>query len=729
MFNMKNLLKVVMICSGVYLVSAQVSAQTLSNSGIQLGEVTVTGSSKLDKYEKMTPEEFAQHKDEVEALKAALKAAMQEDDASDSEIAGAQRALERLGEIEAQKAHWGGEDDFVPVSEDPVSDFVSPLQPPAEENAVSFGEWGNYETPQWNPQFGTTDDNSGADIVVPYAPGAAPTVTTQVTTNENGNVTTDTGTTNLGATGTIQATGDTPAADTTPSGTSATGDTPTTTGDTPATTEEEKPADDINYSGVYKGHQIIPNLMAIHCKVNAEDIVKDLSLMEKCIRQYVTEMNNSNAAAKEEAMKDYNNLRYAVINDNLAVAITKAASIAGYEEKMNEYAEATGDSDTKFDMEAALSNTQAFSTDVMNSVRELYVEMIKYEAINGLVDIDPEAIVEEEEETAKGKYMAEIESTTEETSIQAKALIADKDALKAKLDEYEKMTPEEYAKHKAEVDALKAELTAQMNAADATDAQIAAAQNALERLGEIEIQKANWGGDDDFVPVEEGDIAATYLGNNQCKVNGVETACADGTYKDQYGKEYICEEGFCTPSSLAGITVTGDKIKGTYTGNNRCEVQGITDTCADGAYTDAEHNKWICKNGTCTKENNQGNDDSGDVSWNPYGTQNFYDFGAAPADDTNTDANGSETTETKDAHAIDVEKAKQLSQDKFKKALEAYRAILNDSNATDDMKAQAQQYIDALTEAAPTVFKDTPCAQAKRDMGLAISCGDWNKMK
>ena len=61
------------------------------------------------------------------------------------------------------------------------------------------------------------------------------------------------------------------------------------------------------------------------------------------------------------------------------------------------------------------------------------------------------------------------------------------------------------------------------------------------------------------------------------------------------------------------------------------------------------------------------------------------------------------------------------------KAVEAYRNIINDSTATDSMKAEAQEYLDILNQAAPTVLSDMPCAQAKREYGLSISCNDWNK--
>lgn len=515
MFNIRNLLKVVMVCLcvgcfGITQASAlknnEIKAwydqkkQTLNIQHPTPEEKAAIDAAKKEWDEKsktLTKEEYEAAFDEWwDSLPKSQWLSLNPETSTDADVRAAasedyiwQAIYDYADSQEGQAKAPEKPAAETPAEEQPVSDFVAPLQPQAEQPAQT-PQWGNTEN-QWNPQFGATD-NGGAS-------GAAPSVTTKVTTNENGKVTTEETSGTLG-----------PKGDTTTGGGSdnETGDVkPTNTenkSDDTKKEDEEKPKDETTYSGVYKDHQIIPNLMALHCKVNAEDIVKDLSLMEKCIRQYLTEMNNENAAAKEEAMKDYNNLRFAVINDNLAVAITKAASIAGYEEKMNEYAEATSNADTKFDTETAVAFTQAFSTDVMNSVRELYVEMIKYEAINGLIDVDPSAIVEGEE-TEKQKYMADLETKANDTTINAETLIADNNALTAKLDEYEKMSPEEFAKHKDEVEALKAELQKQMQAANATDAQIAAAQHALERIGEIEKQKASWGGEDDFVEVDENE--------------------------------------------------------------------------------------------------------------------------------------------------------------------------------------------------------------------------------
>lgn len=357
-------------------------------------------------------------------------------------------------------------------------------------------------------------------------------VQTTVTTNRNGNVTTETS--NGYASGNV---GGATGGGTSGGGTATSGTGTTNTGATGSgtTNEDKKDAEDVNYTGVYKDHQVLPDLMMIYCKMNAEDIIKDLSKLEECIKKYVTAINNKNAAIKAEGIHDFNTLRYKTLVDVAATAITKLASVANYEETMNKYAEATADMKTNFDTETALINTQAFSTDVMNSIRELYADILKYQAIDGMVNIDPSAILDEDEElddegnvvkqggntsadqttrNAAAQITAGEENGAEEIGADGENEAIDGGELEevtvngsSKLDQYEKMTPEEFAQHKDEVEALRKALTDAMNDPDATDTEIANAQRALERLSEIEAQKANWS-EDDFEEVSDEEAAA-----------------------------------------------------------------------------------------------------------------------------------------------------------------------------------------------------------------------------
>ena len=159
-----------------------------------------------------------------------------------------------------------------------------------------------------------------------------------------------------------------------------------------AISEQKKP--DVQYTGIYKDRQLIPNVMAIHCKMNAEDVVKDLSKLTACVHQYIMEMNNENALEAQQGQKDFDISVYSMLNDVLAMTITKSASISGFEENLNKYAEATTETDTKKDTEAAISNTIAATTDIKNQIRDFYSEVTGYEAVRMLGRTEPEVIAD-----------------------------------------------------------------------------------------------------------------------------------------------------------------------------------------------------------------------------------------------------------------------------------------------------------------------------------------------
>jgi hypothetical protein len=72
-------------------------------------------------------------------------------------------------------------------------------------------------------------------------------------------------------------------------------------------------------------------------------------------------------------------------------------SIHNFEDTTNDYAGATNDSNTQRDTEAAIANSQAFATNVINNLRELYAEKLKLQALEGIRNVDPSAILTEDE--------------------------------------------------------------------------------------------------------------------------------------------------------------------------------------------------------------------------------------------------------------------------------------------------------------------------------------------
>ena len=249
-------------------------------------------------------------------------------------------------------------------------------------------------------------------------------ITQTVTTNDNGTITQETSSNAIkGGQGGLTLTSDDEKADD-----AATGEPQAEEAakEDDQKAEDDKKAEDAKkeekFTGVYKERQLIPDAMAAHCQINAEDIVKDMSRLEGCIRKYVTEMNNDNAAEAAEGKKTFGVLRYNALNDAFKKAIAKAAAVNGYETAMNNYAEASANAKTKFDSEANISNTLAFSTDVQNSIRDIYIENLRLEAINGFGDVDPSALGEEEK-SEKAKNVEEFSQNSDAATVKVETQV------------------------------------------------------------------------------------------------------------------------------------------------------------------------------------------------------------------------------------------------------------------------------------------------------------------
>ncbi len=425
-----------------------------------------------------------------------------------------------------------------------------------------------------------------------------------------------------------------------------------------AAEERKEDVNDVNYTGVYNGRQIVPDIMAIYCKTNAEQFLADPSLMDKCLNRYLAAMNNANASLRADGVKDYNALVLRAALDAFATATTKSASVANYEDVQNDMADKSRQGQTEREDGAAISNTTSVTTDVINSLRELYASRLFVEAVQALEAVDPSVIDQDVVDEVNKEAEKASRDVSEDTDFAVQT--------------------EAELKNQEEIDD------------GGVDPDEAEAAEEAERAAVAEQQAAE----------KEADSAITFVGNGQCSSGGKTVACANGTYKDQYGKEWVCDGGICMLKSLLDAEEAANASEkeketaaaaGTFVGNGQCSAEGKTVACADGKHTDQYGKEWSCEGGICIMQST-----------------------------LDAEEKYQKTQENLAA-------AKKLSPDKLKKAVEAYRNIINDSTATDSMKAEAQEYLDILNQAAPTVLSDMPCAQAKREYGLSISCNDWNK--
>ena len=292
--------------------------------------------------------------------------------------------------------------------------------------------------------------------------------------------------------------------------------------------EADKEAEDVNYSNLYNGRPLFPEAMMIHCKVNAEDIAEDLSKIAECIKQYVKSINNDNATVKSQALHEYDVMRYQALIDSLTAASDKLKSTNNFEDTENQYASAVNDSGTQRDTEAGLANSQAFSTNMINHLRDIYAEYLKLMAIEGIRNINPSAILTEEEYAeSKTAVKASAQTESEAGSVSTETTItpdgsgngtgtgsgtgadtgnnaggqsgennsngenatasnsASLQTINNRVNELSNMNAEEIARHGYEIDNLRTEAANVMNDPNATPSEREAARRTISNINRL----------------------------------------------------------------------------------------------------------------------------------------------------------------------------------------------------------------------------------------------------
>lgn len=231
---------------------------------------------------------------------------------------------------------------------------------------------------------------------------------TKETSDQHGKTTTTT-TTGSGTPSGSGASGDSGSAD--GSGSAGDSGTEVSGGSASGSSADKDKKDDANkkdetqYTGVFNERQIVPNTMAIYCKVNAEDMLKENAKLYNCINDIARKINDSDASIRAENMQRFDEIRYEELKTMMAQAIAKGAAISNYENIQNELGDATGKTKTEHEDNVAIASATSTLTDVINTMRDLYAERLKNEAITGIQSIDPKVIkdiAEQESEAANG---------------------------------------------------------------------------------------------------------------------------------------------------------------------------------------------------------------------------------------------------------------------------------------------------------------------------------------
>lgn len=277
--------------------------------------------------------------------------------------------------------------------------------------------------------------------------------------------------------------------------------------------KDKKEKADVDYTGVVNGRQVIPNTMAIFCKTNAIDMVKDTGKLYECINKMVKKIKNKDALIRQDGLNDWDEIRLEELKAMMSQAIAKGATISNYEEIQNSTGKAVSQMETEHEDNVGIANTISISTDVMNTMRDLYAERLRYEAISGIKDIELSAL------GAGNDTDGTAAEGTAGTTVAGSAASGDK-----------KITD--------------AEITATSTITGEDDQESAASLCVDKSLKEV----------------SGITVKINTAGNPVCSDGSKEVSCQDGIYPNGDGTSIACKGGKCE-SCIEELTVTPDNPK------------------------------------------------------------------------------------------------------------------------------------------------------------------------
>lgn len=157
---------------------------------------------------------------------------------------------------------------------------------------------------------------------------------------------------------------------------------------------------DANYSGSYQGAQIIPNEMAIFCKISGEDVYNDVSKIRPCLNSIIAKMHNSDAQTAKEGKEDWERIRLDQLNVVMGDAVAKTAYDADYTKDKNDIQEQGSKTQTEHEDVAAIAYAITSLTDNVSRLISLTAQNLKYGAIEGIALVDPTVAGEVQEDAA-----------------------------------------------------------------------------------------------------------------------------------------------------------------------------------------------------------------------------------------------------------------------------------------------------------------------------------------
>lgn len=167
------------------------------------------------------------------------------------------------------------------------------------------------------------------------------------------------------------------------------------------------------FSGTYNGKQVIPNTMAIFCQMNGAVMVgeekatinkKEVSgatAIQACLKKILKKMMNADPQTRDEGNKDWKTITQEQIIQLTPETLAKSVVVNDYA-KNQETMEASEISfkDDHSDSGGHAAVT-ANMTDVINSLRSLYAEELKYTVLSTLSSVTYIPVDEDDAEEDK----------------------------------------------------------------------------------------------------------------------------------------------------------------------------------------------------------------------------------------------------------------------------------------------------------------------------------------
>lgn len=176
---------------------------------------------------------------------------------------------------------------------------------------------------------------------------------------------------------------------------------------------EDQAKPDVNYSGSYNGMQIIPNEMAIFCRLKGEAVYNDSSTIRSCLNKIIAKMHNSDAQTAKEGKEDWERIRVDQLTVLMGDAAAKTAYDADYEKDKDNLQQQSSQTKTEHEDVAAIAYAITSLTDNVSRLISLTAQNLKYNAIEGLALVDPAVVSDINDEVATENAGTQVTSERE----------------------------------------------------------------------------------------------------------------------------------------------------------------------------------------------------------------------------------------------------------------------------------------------------------------------------